>query len=218
MRDPIRRPFRPLQGERGMCITELMVAVTIMSVMVLGLTTVVIVQARQQARDKLLNDMYAYAAMILNEAETSLGASREIERSAVSGGRAKEDLEFMLSGTTNIGRTLETRFTKEGERKLVVRRNNQQTPWSQRFPPAELDPDRRRDLDYRIYVREFRLTAYADRQFLSPRVSNILTEAVLLLELEDKRSDYTVQREFRRVIATPNKHIAQNRAQQASGA
>jgi hypothetical protein len=213
-RSQLRRPR--LGGEAGIYLSEIMVSVTMMSVMVLGLTTLLIVQARQMTRDKLLGDMYTYAEMIMDEAAASLGTAVEVERTGVTGGRAREELEFQFTGAQNFGRSMETRFSKEGERKLAVRKDQVQANWSQRFPPPELDPDRNRRLNYRIRVKDFRFLSYNDRPFINPRVGNILYEAILVLELEDEGSDYKIQREFRRVSAVPNKHISRGRLQQVS--
>jgi len=192
-----------------------MVSITMMSVMVLGLTTVLIVQARQTAQDKILNDLYYYADMIMDEASASLGTAATVERNPNAGGVGRQDLEFNFTGTVNNGRKLETRFTKEGDRKVVIRNNGVRPAFIDQFPPPELDPDRHRDLRYRVRVTELRIRSYQDRDFLNPRIGNILTEVRLSLELEDRESGYRMERDFRRVISTPNKHITENRQLQS---
>jgi hypothetical protein len=203
------------RSERGIYLTELMVSVSMLAVMVLGMTTVLIVQARQMARDKVLTDMYYYADMILDETATSFGTAAEVERNANAGGTVRQDLEFNFVGTTNMGRKMESRFTREGERKVIIRHNGQRPAFIDKFPPPELDPDRHRKLKYRVYVKDFRVRSYQDREFVNPRIGNILSEVVLTLELEDKASDYKVERTFRRIFTTPNKHITENRLLQS---
>jgi len=201
--------------QSGMMLMELMVSVSIMSVLVLGLTTVLVEQARQMARDKVLNDMYIYADMVMDEAADAFGTAHEVDRNSISGGRVKQDLEFNLLGTTNMGRQLESRFTLEGERRIMVRHNGTRPDWVEGFPPPEMDPDRHMDLRHRIRVKSFTVRSYQDRLFVNPRISNILSEISLVLELEDVKHDYKMEREFRRIVSTPNKHITETRASQS---
>jgi hypothetical protein len=207
-------PTSRRDGQAGIMLMELMVSVAIMGVLVLGLTTVLVEQARQVSNDKLLNDMYTYAEMVMDEAADSFGAAYEVDRNAISGATVRQDLEFNLLGTTNMGRKLESRFTLEGERKVVVRHNGQRPSWVEGFPPPQLDPDRHMNLRHRIRIKEFSVTSYQDRLFVNPRISSILSEITLVLELEDTEHDYKIQREFRRIVSTPNKHITEMRSTQ----
>lgn len=212
---PFRRPDGSVLRDRGIYLMELMVSITMLSVMVLGLTTVMIVQARQAAQDKILNDLYYYADMVLNEAASSFGTASTVDRNANAGGTTNEDLEFNFAGVVNNGRKLETRFTRESERRVIIRHNGVRPDWIERFPPPELDPNQHRDLRYRVRVKDFRIRSYQDREFVNPKISNILSEVQLVLELEDHESGYKVERNFRRIITTPNKHIAENRILQS---
>lgn len=209
---------RTLRSDKGMFLAELMISMVIMAVVTLGLVTVILAQARQQARDKLLSDLNAYASIVMTEVETSFGNAMRVERSPNSGGRAIEELEFRFSGATNLGRTRDSRFTKEGERKVVVRHDGQRPDWVDRFPPPELDPDRYMDLNYRTRVKGFRVKSYQDRTFINPKIANILSEIELVLELEDVRSGFKTSQTYRRILCHPNKHIADNRQQSAVGA
>jgi hypothetical protein len=204
-------PQRLRRSDSGIGLVELMVSITMLGVMVMGLTTVLIVQARQSAQDKVLNDLYFYSDMVMDEVLADFGAASLLERGTNSGGRVYQDLEFNILGTANIGRKLESQFTRDGERKVIVRNNNVRPAFVDQFPPPELDPDKNRNLRYRVRVKDFRIRNYQDRQFVNPLVGNILSEVLLVLELEDVKQDYKVQRSFRRVITTPNKHIAESR-------
>jgi hypothetical protein len=206
------------QNDRGVYLMEMMVSITILSVVVLGLTTVLLVQARQMKRDKLLNDMYVYAEMVLSEAEYSFGSASHVERGANSGGRCVEELEFNFVGTTNLGRSQTTRFSQEGDRRVNVSVNEQTLPFALRFPPPAQDPDLQRDLDTRFRVKQFKVRKYLDRTFLNPRVSENLWTIGFAIELEEESTGYSIEREFRRVVFCPNKPIVDTRSQQAAGA
>lgn len=206
-----------LRSERGMFLTELMLSVTLMAVMVLGLTTVLVVQARQMARDKVLNDLHYYADMVLNEIEFSFGTAHEVIRNATTGGRAKEDIEFNYLGTINNGRQVETSLSREGERKVLITRNGLRPAWVDQFPPPELDPRINNGKRYRVYVKDLRVRDYQDRPFVNQRISNILTDVSLVLEVEDREHNQRIQRAFRRVVSVPNKHIAATRQQNTGG-
>ena len=202
--------------DAGIYLTEVMISVTMMAVVVLGLTTILVVQAQQMARDKILNDLYTYADMVLAEATSALGGSYEVQRGSIAGGRLTEDLEFAFQGVTNNGRKLESRLSMERNRRVLITENGTRPPFVDQFPPPEVDPEHNRDTRYRINVIDFSLHGYRDRLIVNPRISNILSELVLVLELEDRQNDYKLRRVFRRIVTTPNKHIAENR-QLASG-
>lgn len=208
-------PLSRRDGQAGIMLMELMVSVAIMGVLVLGLTTVLVEQARQVSNDKILNDMYIYADMVMDEAADAFGVAYEVDRNAISGGTVRQDLEFNLLGTTNMGRKLESRFTLEGERRVMVRHNGQRPEWVEGFPPPQLDPNRHMNLRHRIRIKHFSVSSYQDRLFVNPRISNILSEITLVLELEDTARDYKIQREFRRIVGTPNKHITEMRSTQS---
>jgi type II secretory pathway pseudopilin PulG len=206
-----------LRQDRGIYLTELMVSITILSVVVLGLTTVLLSQARQMKRDKLLNDIYVYADILLSEAEYSFGAASDVIRGTNSGGRAIEELEFNFAGTTNLGRKNTTRFTQEGDRRVAVSLNGQALAFAESFPPPHLDPEKHRDLDTRLRVKHFKVKSYQDRTFLNPRVSAALWTIELTLVLDDMAADYKIERDFRRVVFCPNKPVADARTQNVVG-
>jgi hypothetical protein len=207
-----------MRSESGMFLTELMLSVTLMGVMVLGLTTVLVVQARQMARDKVLNDLHYYADMVLNEVTYSFGTAHEVIRNATTGGRVKEDIEFNYLGTVNNGRQVETNLSREGERKVLITRNGIRPEWIDRFPPPELDPRINNGKRYRVYVKDLRVRSYQDRQFVNPRITDILTDVSLVLEVEDRDTNQRIQRAFRRIVSVPNKYIASTRQQNTGNA
>lgn len=206
------QPMR-LRSEKGMFLTELMLSVTLMSVMVLGLTTVLVVQARQMARDQILNDLHYYADMVLSEAVSAFGTSYAVTRNANAGGRSKEDIEFNFTGAFNQGMEVETALSREGDRKVVIQQNGIRPDWIDNFPPPELDPRINNGKRYRVYVRDFRLRSYQDRPFVNPQITDILTEVNLTLEVEDQELEQRITRSFRRLISIPNKRIDQVRRQ-----
>ncbi|MFA7330099.1 MAG: hypothetical protein WC326_03390 [Candidatus Delongbacteria bacterium] len=210
------KPCR-LRSERGVYLMELMVSISMMGVMVLGLTTVLIVQARQMARDKILNDLHFYADQVLTEACDSFGTAHEITRNANAGGRAKEDIEFNFLGSFNTGRQVETALSREGDRKVIVQRNGIRPEWIDDFPPPQLDPRINNGKRFRVYVTDFRLRPYQDRQFVNARITNILTEVLLTLEVEDREQEQRISRSFRRIVTVPNKHIQEMRQQNLGG-
>jgi len=201
------------RSDSGMFLTELMLSVTLMAVMVLGLTTVLVVQARQLARDKILNDLHYYADMVLNEVTYSFGTAHEVIRNATTGGRAREDIEFNFTGAFNQGMEVETAFSREGERKILVQQNGVRPEWVNQFPPPELDPRINNGKRFRVYVKDFRVSSYQDRLFVNPQITGILTEVNLTLEVEDRELEQRISRTFRRIISTPNKRIDQIRRQ-----
>jgi len=202
-----------LRSEKGMFLTELMLSVTLMSVMVLGLTTVLVVQARQMARDQILNDLHYYADMVLSETVSAFGTSYAVTRNANAGGRSKEDIEFNFTGAFNQGMEVETALSREGDRKVVIQQNGIRPDWIDNFPPPELDPRINNGKRYRVYVRDFRLRSYQDRPFVNPQITDILTEVNLTLEVEDQELEQRITRSFRRLISIPNKRIDQVRRQ-----
>lgn len=201
------------RSDRGIYLLELMVSVTLMGVMVLGLTTVLITQARQAARDKLLTDLAYYADLVLDEAADSFGGAFSVERNSNAGGRLKEHLEFNFLGKSNLGRNLETTFVREGERKVLIQHNGIRPDWINKFPPPELDPRLDNGTRFRVYVKDFRIRSYQERPFADARIKGLLSEVILVLELEDRELEQRVSRLYRRIISTPNKHITTLREQ-----
>jgi type II secretory pathway pseudopilin PulG len=198
-------------ADRGFTIAEMMLSVVMMSVLVIGMVTIVIVQARQQVRIKLDSDMMTYAELLLDEAEMAIGGAEFVIKNATSGGTSREVLEYNFLGTENVGSTLDTRFVQEGERKVIVTRNNQRVDFAERFPPPELDPNKNRDLRYRIRVDNFRVRNYDDRLSLNSNVFASLAVIELKLRMEDDQTGYEQVREFRRVVCAPNVFITTKR-------
>lgn len=222
MRLAIATPGSARRSEAGMMLVELLAAVVLMSVVAFGLITIMVVQARQVSRDKLLADMDTYAQYVLTEAEYSLGTAKEVIRSGNTGARTKEDLEFNFMGSLNFGYEQETRFSQEGERKVDIRVNGAQVVGAQRFPPLAIDPNRTREPKYRIYVRGLRFTNYNDRPFVNATVASMLYEVNLVLELSEFGADsrtptYSIERSYRRVITAPNVQITRSRLSQSAG-
>ncbi len=215
--NPRPSALRRLGGDRGMTLVELMAAVSIMGVTTLGLVLTLLVQARQMTRDKLLNDMYVYAHVLLDEADQALSGATVIQPGANAGGSAVEELEFNFSGIYNLGQTYTTRFQKQGDRNVRVSGNQGAESFSLRWPPPELDPDRHRNLRVKVEVMSFKITHYNRRQYVNPRVAGNLWEIDMTMRLTEKDTGYQIEKDFSRVIFSPNREIALARAQQSSG-
>jgi type II secretory pathway pseudopilin PulG len=212
----MKRFSKKLTSDKGFTIVELGASIVIMSIIVLGMTTVLLALAKQNARDKLLNDMNTYGQMMLSEATQSFSNSREFQYGLSANGWAEEDLGFQLTGSMNSAQKYRTRFLNE-DHSVRVTVNNSETEFSHRWPPAELDPDRHgtSDLDYEILVKSFRFRRYIRGTTVPEDIRSTLIEATLTLELIDHKADYKIERKYNRVIMVPNRYLQTRREQAA---
>ncbi len=199
------RLHAPQRSDAGVSLVEMLAGVALLGVVVLGMATLLVVQARQLAQDKVLTDLYFYADAVLDEAAAAAAQASRVLPNSLTGARFSEELEFRGIAYRNLGRTLETRLLLNQRRNVLILRNNQRLDWCNDFPPAELDPRRGNGRRQRVSVRELTVGDYPDRQWHMPYVLwQDLVELRLVLELEDRDNGQRLSREYRRVVSLPN--------------
>lgn len=211
-----RRPtFR--DTERGATIVELMATVVILGIVSIGIFKASIALAQHMVRDKLVNDMVVFGQMVMDETVRSLEASSKIQSGANSGGSGKEELEFEFVGVMNVGFTQETRYSRGTDENIEISDNQGQLGFTRNWPPIELDRDRFDHVRQKIEILEYKVTGYNDRPAVDAFVSRNLFEVYLKLRLTDETlaGDWTIEREFKRVVFAPNIEIRIMREQQS---
>ena len=213
----MNRLIASLRNERGTTLVELMAAVVILGVVSIGLFQASLALAQHLVRDKLANDILVYGQMVMDETVRSLETSSVVQAGANSGGSGKEELEFDYLGTRNVGFTQDTRFSKASELNVEMSDNQGSAQFLRRWPPVELDRDRFDGVRQKIEIIDFKMTHYNDRPAVDAFVARNLFEVYLKVRLTDETlfNDWYIEREFKRVVFTPNVEIKRVRELQA---
>jgi len=206
-----------LHSDRGATLVELMAAVVILGIVSIGIFKASIGIAQHMVRDKLVNDMYVFGQMVMDETVRSLEASSKVQTGSNSGGRGNEELEFEFLGVQNVGFTQETRFSRSTDETLEISDNQGAVGFVRNWPPIELDRDRFDYVDQKIEIIDYKVTSYNDRPAVDSFVGRNLYEVVLKLRLTDEsmNEDWVIEREFKRIVFAPNIEIRIMREQQA---
>ncbi len=204
-----QRNRRGLRDERGATIVELMAAVVIMGVVSIGIFQAALAIGMQLRRDKLVNDMMNFGQLVMKESTASIAGAYEVLAGTNSGGRSSERLEFRLLGARNMGEDTQSRYRVLSERELSITQGNQRQEFTRRWPPLETDRERFSNSPSEMTIEEFSLSRYNDRGTVSAAVQNNLYEVKLVLKVVDELGDeeWSLQREFKRVVYVPNKEI-----------
>jgi prepilin-type N-terminal cleavage/methylation domain-containing protein len=201
---PFRAP-RPRSRDAGFSLVEVLLSVVLLGVMVLGTVTLLVAQSRQLAQDKILLDMQDYASALLDEASLSGAHACLVQPGLITGSSFTEVLEFRRVGYVNRGRTVESRFLRNGERNVELFRANRRLSLGGGFPPPELDPRRGHGQRRRVVVKDFQVRFFQPAEVpLPPQLWRNLVEIEVELEMWDRETGLRLSRSYSRRVATPN--------------